>query len=187
MGGEGDLVPSGSGLTRKFWSPGNQRGPRGGAGRYHQHARYWGCWPPVDSTQRHARHGMPRSNQLGLRARCSHNKSSRCSRAFQHLRFDHELVSLAGMQAGFGKATSLIHGTGWRWRNSLEFPRMLDSPPDAASLGDASLRTMRSAEKPQFGVHLAANYGPKRSNSNRLAGSCLNYPTLAWVALESCS
>jgi hypothetical protein len=37
----------------------------------------------------------------------------------------------------------------------------------------ASLRTMASAKKPQFGVHLAADYGPKRSNSNRLAGSCL--------------
>ncbi len=37
----------------------------------------------------------------------------------------------------------------------------------------SSLRTMRSAKKPQFGVHLAADYGPKRSNSNRLAGSCL--------------
>ena len=38
---------------------------------------------------------------------------------------------------------------------------------------DASLRTMRSPKKPQFGVDLAADYGPKRSNSNRLAGSCL--------------
>jgi len=37
----------------------------------------------------------------------------------------------------------------------------------------SSLRTMRSAKKPQFGVYLAANYGPKRSNSSRLAGSCL--------------
>jgi len=37
----------------------------------------------------------------------------------------------------------------------------------------ASLRTMASANKPQFGVHLAADYGPKRSNSDRLAGSCL--------------
>jgi hypothetical protein len=37
----------------------------------------------------------------------------------------------------------------------------------------SSLRTMASAKKPQSGVHLAADYGPKRSNSNRLAGSCL--------------
>ena len=37
----------------------------------------------------------------------------------------------------------------------------------------SSLRTMRSARKPQFGVHLAADYGSKRSNSDRLAGSCL--------------
>src|SRR5258708_35307771 len=29
----------------------------------------------------------------------------------------------------------------------------------------SSLRTMRSAKKPQFGVHLPADYGPKRSNS----------------------
>jgi hypothetical protein len=32
---------------------------------------------------------------------------------------------------------------------------------------------MRSAKKIQFGVHLAADYGPKRSNSSRLAGGCL--------------
>ena len=37
----------------------------------------------------------------------------------------------------------------------------------------ASLRTMRSAKKHHFSVHLAADYGPKRSHSNRLAGSCL--------------
>ena len=37
----------------------------------------------------------------------------------------------------------------------------------------SSLRTMASAKKPQFGMHLAADYGPKRSNSDRLAGSCL--------------
>jgi hypothetical protein len=37
----------------------------------------------------------------------------------------------------------------------------------------STLRTMASAKKPQFGVHLAADYGPKRSSSARLAGSCL--------------
>ncbi len=37
----------------------------------------------------------------------------------------------------------------------------------------SSLRTTRSPKKPHFGVHLAVDYGPKRSNSNRLAGSCL--------------
>jgi len=37
----------------------------------------------------------------------------------------------------------------------------------------SSLRTMRSPKKPQCGVHLAADYGPKRSNSDRFAGSCL--------------
>ncbi len=37
----------------------------------------------------------------------------------------------------------------------------------------SSLRTIQSTKKPQFGVHLAADYGPKRSNSNRFAGSCL--------------
>ena len=43
----------------------------------------------------------------------------------------------------------------------------------------SSLRTMRSAKKPQFGVHLAADYGPERSNSDRLAGSCLTtFPRL---------
>jgi hypothetical protein len=39
----------------------------------------------------------------------------------------------------------------------------------------SSLRTMGSPKKPQFGVHLAADYGPKRSNSDRLAGSCLKF------------
>src|ERR1700688_283407 len=42
----------------------------------------------------------------------------------------------------------------------------------------SSLRTMRSAKKHQFGVHLAANYGPKRSNSDRFAGGC---PTTFWI------
>jgi len=41
----------------------------------------------------------------------------------------------------------------------------------------SSLRTMRYTKKPQFGVHLAANYGPKRSNSDRLAwGLPHNFP-----------
>jgi len=43
----------------------------------------------------------------------------------------------------------------------------------------SSLRTMESAKKAQFGVHLTTEYGPKRSNSNRLAGSCLT-TFLAW-------
>jgi hypothetical protein len=44
------------------------------------------------------------------------------------------------------------------------------TPPACES---ASLRTMRSAEQLQFGVHLVADYGSKRSNSDRLAGICL--------------
>jgi hypothetical protein len=47
---------------------------------------------------------------------------------------------------------------------------------------DSSLRTMRSPKKPQFGVHLAADYGPKPSNSSRLAGSCLT--TYRWLQLD---
>jgi len=36
---------------------------------------------------------------------------------------------------------------------------------------------MRSTKKPKFGVFLAAVYGPTRSNSDGLAGSCLTiYP-----------
>ncbi len=44
----------------------------------------------------------------------------------------------------------------------------------------SSLRTIQSTKKPQFGVHLAADYGPKRSNSDGFAGSCLTtFPALA--------
>ena len=46
----------------------------------------------------------------------------------------------------------------------------------------SSLRTMRSPKKPQFGVHLTADYAPKRSNSSRLAGSCLT--TYRWLQLD---
>ena len=49
----------------------------------------------------------------------------------------------------------------------------------------SSLRTMRSAKKPQFGVHLAADYGPKRSNSDRLAGVCLTTFLGADIVMES--
>ena len=96
------------------------------------------------------------------------------------LRFDHELVSRVGMQAGSGKATAHIRGTGWRWRNLSVFPRMPDSSRPVAGWESASLRTMASAKTPSFGVHLAADYGPKRSNSNRLAGSCL-HTFLGWA------
>jgi hypothetical protein len=88
-------------------------------------------WPRGDGTQQPARNGTHRRNQLGLQAKRSRNKSSHCSRASQHLRFDHELESRVGMQAKSGAATALIHGTGWRWRNSLASPRMSDTRPDA--------------------------------------------------------
>jgi len=40
-------------------------------------------------------------------------------------------------------------------------------------LTTSSMRTMASAKKLQFCMHLAADHSPKRSNSDRLAGSCL--------------
>lgn len=43
----------------------------------------------------------------------------------------------------------------------------------AASLESASFANDGVCQKPQSGVHLAADYGPKRSNSDGLAGSCL--------------
>ena len=46
-----------------------------------------------------------------------------------------------------------------------------------------SLRTMASAKKPQFGVHLAADYGPKRSNSEKLAGVASQLPRLGCTIL----
>jgi hypothetical protein len=72
-------------------------------------------WLRVDGTLRNARHGTNRGNHLGLRAKCSRNKSSRCLKIFQPLRFDHVSVSRAGTQARSGKATVHIHGTGRRW------------------------------------------------------------------------
>ncbi len=51
---------------------------------------------------------------------------------------------------------------------------MLGSPTECRQVWEsASLRTIQSTKKPQFGVHLAADHGPKRSNSSRLAGGCL--------------
>ena len=64
---------------------------------------------------------------------------------------------------------------------------MPDSPPDAASLGDASLRTMASAaKKPSFGVHLTANHDPKRSNLNRLDGGWGGSPDAQRCQRASC-
>jgi hypothetical protein len=73
----------------------------------------------VDGTHRHARHGTHRCNRLGLRANCPRNKSSRCLRAFRHLRFERELAPRVGTQARSGKATARIRGIGRHWRNSL--------------------------------------------------------------------
>src|ERR1019366_10138282 len=67
-----------------------------------------GGWPPVDGTHRRVRNGTLRRNQLGLQAKCSRNESNRCSRTFQHLRFDHELVCRVGTQEKSGKATARI-------------------------------------------------------------------------------
>ncbi len=77
-------------------------------------------WPRGDGTHRRAPNGTHRRNQLGLRAKCSRNKSSRCSLTFQPLRFVHELVFHVGMQVGSGEATARIRGTGWHWRSWLE-------------------------------------------------------------------
>jgi hypothetical protein len=75
--------------------------------------------PRVDDTHMRARHGTHRRNQLGLRAKYSHKKSSRCSRTFQHLLFDHELVFRVGMRARSDNGTARIHGTGRRWESWL--------------------------------------------------------------------
>jgi hypothetical protein len=76
-------------------------------------------WLRGDGTQLRARNGTHRGNPPGSHLKYSRNKSSRCSLTFQHLRFDHGLMSRAGTQARFGKATARIPGTGRRWRNSL--------------------------------------------------------------------
>src|ERR1019366_925554 len=88
-------------------------------------------WLRGDGTHRRARLGTHRSNQLGLRVKCSLKKSSHCLRTFRHPPFDQGLEFPAGTRAGFAKATARIHGTGWRWRNSLASPRMSDTRPDA--------------------------------------------------------
>lgn len=74
-----------------------------------------------DGTHKHARHGTHRGNPLGLPAKSSQNKSSRCSRTFQPRLFDCKLVYRVGMQARFGTATVRIRDTGRRWRNWLAF------------------------------------------------------------------
>jgi hypothetical protein len=73
--------------------------------------------PRGDDTHRRARNGTHRNNQPGSRAKCSRNKSNRCSRAFQHLLFDHGLEYPAGTPAAFVRATARIHDTGWHWPN----------------------------------------------------------------------
>ena len=65
-----------------------------------------------DGKHGHARLGTNRRYQLGSRAKCSRNKSSRYSHTFQRLLFDHELASRAGTRVGFAKATAHILGTG---------------------------------------------------------------------------
>jgi hypothetical protein len=71
---------------------------------------------------------MHRSNQLGLRAKCSRKKSNHCSRAFQHPSFDHGLEFRAGTQAGFVRATAHIGGIGWRLRNLSAFREAGNAP-----------------------------------------------------------
>ena len=73
-------------------------------------------------------------------------------------------------------ASTALGGAGatrWRFRGCLIASLLLPVWENAL------LRTMRSAREPQFGVHLAADYGPKRSNSDRLAGSCLTISEVA--------
>src|SRR5271169_143097 len=126
--------------------------------------------PRGDGTHRRARHGTHPANQLGSPAPCFRERSNRCSRAFQHRRFDHELVSRVGTRARSGKATARIRGTGWRWRSLSAFPRMPDSQSVAASPGELHRCERWRLPKTFTGVHLAADYGPKRSNSDRFAG-----------------
>jgi hypothetical protein len=136
--------------------------------------RVQNMWPLGDGTHRRAQHGTHRSNQLGSRLRFIPRRFSPCSPGFRPLLFEHGSEFPAGMPTKFGAATARIHDTGRRWPNSLVFPRMPDSPARLPPIWESeTLRTKASAKEPRFGVHLAADYGPKRSNSDRLAGSCL--------------
>jgi hypothetical protein len=72
-------------------------------------------WPLGDGTQKQFLHGTNQCNPLGLPAKCSSNKSSRCSLAFQHPRFVHRSTFLAGTRLGFAKATARIRDIGLRW------------------------------------------------------------------------
>jgi hypothetical protein len=87
-----------------------------------------GCGKPIQDRSVHC------ADCAGLRATCSRDKSSRCSRAFQPLLFDHDLVSRVGMQGKSGRVTPLIHGTGWRWRSWLVFPQTQPSGTSTASI-----------------------------------------------------
>ncbi len=74
----------------------------------------------VASRRRHAQacsDWTHRCNRPGLRARCSRDKSSRCSRAFQHPRFVHGSEFPVVTRVAFAKATARIHGIGKRWRS----------------------------------------------------------------------
>src|SRR6266852_5309210 len=75
-------------------------------------------WPPGDGTQRHALPGTTQNNRLGLRAKRSRNKSNRCSRTFQPLRFVHDLVSHVGTLVKSDKVTDRIRDTGRHWQCS---------------------------------------------------------------------
>jgi len=70
--------------------------------------------------------------------------------------------------------TGHIRGTGRRWRHSLVFLRMLVSPSVVVRLGERIVANDGVRRIISFAcLHLVAEYGPLRSNSTQLAGSCL--------------
>jgi len=63
---------------------------------------------------------------------------------------------------------------GRRWRDSLVFPRMPANPLVVVSVGERKVADDGVRQIIPFTyLHLAAEYGQLRSNSNRLAWSCL--------------
>src|SRR2546422_7528151 len=73
-------------------------------------------WPRVNGTHKHARNGTHRSNQTGLPAKYSRDKSSRYSQRCHHPLLRDESRFRAGTLGASARATARIRGTGWRWQ-----------------------------------------------------------------------
>ena len=85
----------------------------------------------------------------------------------------HTSVPLVRKPGSSGVPTA-SEALGRRWRDSLVFPRMPANPLVVVSVGERKVADDGVRQIIPFTyLHLAAEYGQLRSNSNRLAWSCL--------------